>query len=265
MKRTAFASLLTVFVLLPLSLCACSLGGAATPTQQSQAAASVHWGYEGEEGPAHWGSLSPDYAMCSAGTAQSPIDISSPAQQDVANLVFHYQPTQVSVINNGHTIQVNYDAGSYIESDAVRYNLSQFHFHAPSEHSVNGRLAAGEMHLVHTGAGGKLAVVGVLIEAGAHNPAFDAFWGDLPARSGPVQQLSAQVNAADVLPATQLANRYGGSLTTPPCTEGVQWSVMVQPIQMSEAQLATFTDLFEGNNRPVQPLNGRTVVQDTTP
>lgn len=255
-------------LILALATCvlsACASGRTATPTEAAHAAASVHWSYEGEADPAHWGGLSPDYAACAAGTSQSPIDIVNPTAQDVANLEFHYQPTNAGIINNGHTIQVNYDAGNYVELGGVRYNLSQLHFHAPSEHAVNAKLAAAEMHLVHTSSDGKLAVVGVMIEAGAHNPAFDCFWSDLPASVGPVQQLSTQVNAAALLPAVQLAYRYAGSLTTPPCTEGVQWSVMVQPIQMSEAQLAAFTHLFDGNTRPLQPLNGRTVIQDSTP
>ena len=197
--------------------------------------------------------------------SQSPIDVSNPAALDLANLAFHYQPTTVNIINNGHTIQVNYDSGSYIELDGVRYDLTQFHFHAPSEHSVKGVLAAAEVHLVHKAADGKLAVVGLLVEVGAHNPALDAYWSDLPATSGPVQQLSTQANAAGMLPAAPLTYRYAGSLTTPPCSEGVAWSVMVQPIQISAEQLATFTRLYDGNNRPVQPLNGRALTEDATP
>jgi carbonic anhydrase len=254
-----------VILVLALALWGCAGKNAPAPTPDAHAAATVHWSYEGEEGPAHWGSLSPDYAACSAGKAQSPVDISNPAQQDVPNLLFRYQPTKVNIINNGHTIQVNYDAGSYIELDRVRYGLSQFHFHAPSEHAVNGRLAEAEVHLVHKAADGKLAVVGILIEAGAHNPAFDAFWSKLPETSGPAVQLSAQMNAAALLPKDRLTYRYAGSLTTPPCTEGVTWSMMVKPIQMSADQLAAFTRLFDGNNRPLQPLNGRALLQDSTP
>jgi carbonic anhydrase len=179
--------------------------------------------------------------------------------------VFHYQPSKVNIINNGHTIQVNYDPGSYIEIDGVRYDLQQFHFHAPSEHTINGKLAEAELHLVHKSADGKLAVVGILIEVGAENPAFKSTWDNLPVAKGPVQQLSMEVNAAAMLPAVQETYRYEGSLTTPPCTEGVKWNVMVEPIEMSEAQLAAFTHIFEGNNRPVQPLEGRTLIEDNTP
>ncbi|MFH1523468.1 MAG: carbonic anhydrase family protein [Chloroflexota bacterium] len=258
MNRNQMNSLLSAFAVTLIGLSACS--PAATPTP-----APVHWTYEGEEGPAHWGDLSPDYAVCSTGKSQSPIDISNPVPQDVANIVFHYQPSKVNIFNNGHTIQVNYDAGSYLELDGIRYDLLQFHFHAPSEHVINGKLADAEMHLVHKSADGSLAVVGVLINVGADNPAFKTTWDNLPTEIGPVQQLSVELNAADMLPVVQETYSYSGSLTTPPCTEGVKWNVMVEPIEISEAQLATFTHIFEGNNRPVQPLDGRTLIEDITP
>ena len=251
-----FPGLLATVVV--LSACTAASAPPATPT-------AVHWTYEGEEGPTHWGDLSPEYASCSAGKSQSPIDISNPAPQDIANLVFHYQPSQLNILNNGHTIQVNYDAGSYVELDGTRYDLLQFHFHAPSEHSLNGKLAEAELHLVHRNADGKLAVVGILINAGAENSAFKSTWDNLPTTQGPVQQIDAEVNAAAMLPAEQETYRYDGSLTTPPCTEGVKWNVIVEPIEMSEEQLAAFTQLFEGNNRPIQPLNDRPLIEDTTP
>lgn len=229
------------------------------------APAPVHWTYEGGEGPEHWGGLSPEYAACSSGQAQSPIDISSPASQDLTNLVFHYQPSKINILNNGHTVQVNYDPGSYIELDSVRYDLAQFHFHAPSEHSINGQLFDAEVHLVHKSADGKLAVVGILIKIGADNPAFTSTMQNLPSTKTPVQTLSAEVDAYGMLPVGQETFRYSGSLTTPPCTEGVAWNVMVEPIEMSEVQLNTFRQIFEGNNRPIQPLNGRTLLEDTTP
>lgn len=241
-----------------LSACTAASTSVSTPTP-------VHWSYEGEEGPTYWGDLSPEFASCSAGKSQSPIDISNTAPKDVANLVFHYQPSQLNILNNGHTIQVNYDAGSYMELDGMRYDLLQFHFHAPSEHSLNGKLAKAELHLVHRNADGKLAVVGILIHAGAENSAFKSTWENLPTAQGPVQQVAAEVNAAEMLPTVQETFRYDGSLTTPPCTEGVKWNVMVKPIEMSDAQLAAFTHLFEGNNRPVQPLNDRPLLEDTTP
>lgn len=264
MKRYWLVSFFSVLVVALVALSACVPASTPAP-RAAPTPISVHWTYEGEEGPAHWGDLSPDYAACSVGKSQSPIDLSNPAPKDVANLVFHYQPSKINILNNGHTIQVNYDPGSYLELDGVRYDLLQFHFHAPSEHSINGKLAEAELHLVHKSADGKLAVVGILINAGAENPAFKTTWDNLPAEKGPVQQIGAEVNATGMLPAIQETYRYEGSLTTPPCSEGVKWNVMVEPIEMSEAQLAAFTHIFEGNNRPVQPLDGRALIEDTTP
>lgn len=144
-------------------------------------AASAHWTYEGEEGPEHWGEISADYEACGAGQAQSPIDLAGFGEADLANITFNYQPSKVNILNNGHTIQVNYDEGSSIDLDGTTYKLAQFHFHAPSEHSVAGKLADAEVHLVHKSDDDKLAVVGVLIQKGAENPAFKDVWANLPA------------------------------------------------------------------------------------
>jgi carbonic anhydrase len=237
----------------------------AVATTEATAAPTVHWTYEGEEGPAKWAELSPAFEACGAGTTQSPIDLAKPAMQDLTNIKFNYQPSKVNIVNNGHTVQVNYDPGSYIELDGTRYDLAQFHFHAPSEHSVDGKLADAEVHLVHKSADGQLAVVGVLIKTGAENPAFTTVAANIPATAGPAQSVDAMVNAANMLPETQATYRYTGSLTTPPCTEGVHWNVMATPIEMSAAQLATLTAVMHANNRPVQDLKGRTLVEDSTP
>ena len=259
-KKISF--LILPIVLLMFSACT----PAKTPTPAPTATATQpHWAYEGNDGPSHWGAIDPSYAACSTGKEQSPIDLTAADQKDIANVVFHYDISKVNIINNGHTIQVNYDTGSSIEVDGKAYDLIQFHFHAPSEHSINGKLADAEIHLVHRSTDRKLAVVGILINKGPANSTIQSFWNNLPAEAGPLQKTDAKVNANDFLPAIQTTYRYAGSLTTPPCTEGVQWIVMTQPITFSEEQLATFTKLFEGSNRPVQELNGRTEVQDTTP
>ena len=233
--------------------------------EATAAPTAVHWTYEGEEGPEHWGEISADYEACASGKAQSPIDIAGAKAEDLANIAFDYKTSKLNILNNGHTVQVNYDPGSSIELDGTRYDLAQFHFHAPSEHSIAGKAADAELHLVHKSADGKLAVVGVLIEKGAENPAFATVWQNLPAEAGEPQTLAGEVDAAAMLPAEQMTYRYDGSLTTPPCSEGVEWNVMTTPIQMSEAQLAAFTALFEGNNRPVQPLGDRALVEDSSP
>ncbi|HEX6812294.1 MAG TPA: carbonic anhydrase family protein [Planctomycetota bacterium] len=223
-----------------------------------------HWSYEGATGPAHWGSLAPEYALCSAGRQQSPVDIAQPASVDLPNLELHYAPTKVAIVNNGHTIQVDYAPGSWMQVDGTRYELLQFHFHAPSEHTVAGRHAAAEMHFVHKSATGSLAVVGVMLEEGEANSRFDAVWSHLPATPGPAQQFDVQIDADDLLPQDQRTYRYLGSLTTPPGSEGVSWFLMQEPVRLSKAQIAAFTRIYRGNNRPTQPLHGRTVRLDSS-
>jgi carbonic anhydrase len=245
-----------------LLVSACTPAEAPTSTPPSSTA---HWTYEGEEGPSHWGELDPAYEMCGTGKSQSPIDIASPSEQDLANIVFHYQPSAVNILNNGHTVQVNYDAGSYIELDGIRYDVAQFHYHAPSEHETDGKLFAAELHLVHKSADGKLAVVGLLLQEGSANAALDPFINNLPAETSDVKDAGVKINAMDFLPSIQTTYRYSGSLTTPPCSEGVSWLVMTTPVELSSAQLSKLESLFEGNNRPVQPLNDRSLMEDNTP
>lgn len=236
-------------------------------------AATPHWSYEGEAGPDAWSELSPEFAVCGAGQAQSPIDLT--AATDIAShadLRGTFGPAMIresggvrasGAIHNGHTIQVNDSGADALIVGDESFDLAQFHFHAPSEHTVRGRHAAMEMHLVHKSATGNLAVVGVLIEAGAENLAFAPFWSKLPARAGDTSQFeNVVVNLDDLLPASRSVCRYSGSLTTPPCSEGVQWFVLKEPITLSQEQIDAFTSRIEGNNRPVRPLNGRTVATD---
>jgi len=225
----------------------------------------VHWSYEGDTGPEHWGELSPDYAACSKGVEQSPVDIPASAPVNPANLAFKYQPSAVNIFNNGHTVQVNYDQGSSIVLDGVTYNLVQFHFHASSEHEIGGAQDPMELHLVHKNAQGGMAVIGVLLKAGAENPAYAPVLQNLPPQeSQPTPVAGATVDANTLLPAQRGYWRYNGSLTTPPCTEGVKWLVMSTPVELSEAQIAAFTTIFKNNERPVQPLNARTFLVPTT-
>ncbi len=222
------------------------------------ASGPVHWSYEGEAGPEHWGELSHDFAACSEGKEQSPIDVPGTATVNPADLTFNYQPTAVNILNNGHTIQVNYDVGSSLEVDGTTYNLLQLHFHATSEHTVGGKYSDMEMHLVHQSADGGYAVVGVMINRGAENAAFAPVWNNLPAEEAEAQTVGgASVNASDLLPADPTYFRYNGSFTTPPCTEGVKWFLMSNPVELSDAQIASFEQIYDGNFRPVQPFNDR--------
>jgi carbonic anhydrase len=260
---------LVLILIVGLLLSACrantpSAEQAAEPTG-TEADQPPHWTYEGEEGPENWGELDPAFATCDSGAQQSPIDISVPETEDLANIVFAYQPGEATAVNNGHTVQVNYDTGNYIEVDGQRYDLIQHHFHAPSEHTVGGRPYEAEIHFVHRNAEGQLAVVGILLEEGTDNAAFGPLVDALPAEEGAEQALGAAINAADFLPVEQTTFRYSGSLTTPPCSEGVSWLVMTTPVQLAADQIASFETAFTGNNRPVQAQNDRLVTEDTTP
>jgi carbonic anhydrase len=221
----------------------------------------VHWGYSGDVGPEHWGDLSPEFAIAKTGREQSPVDISNPRVVAQAPIEITYRPGALEVVNNGHTIQVNCPAGSTLDVDGTRYDLQQFHFHSPSEHTIGGRHAALEMHLVHADAAGALAVVAVMLEEGAHNGAFDPVWSNMPEHAGPpVRPAGVTVDPGALLPVRRGCFRLPGSLTTPPCSEGVQWLVMDAPVELSSRQITAFRRIYHGNNRPVQPLNDRVIL-----
>ncbi len=239
--------------------------GLITFVSPTAASGPVHWGYEGAEGPEHWGELSPDFALCSTGQEQTPIDIPATALVNPADIVFNYQPTALNIFNNGHTIQVNYDPGSSIDVGGKIYELKQFHFHTPSEHTLNSNPTDLEMHLVHQSAAGQLAVVGVMLKRGGENLAYKAVFDHLPAQeSEPTAIGGVTVNADELLPPERTYYRYHGSLTTPPCSEGVQWLLMNTPVELSEAQVTAFQTIFPHNARPIQPLNNRTFLETST-
>jgi carbonic anhydrase len=231
-----------------------------------------HWSYEGETGPAHWSTLSTEWTPCGDGKSQSPIDIHDTAKAELPALAEDFDPASLKIIHhthmadaidNGHTIQVNYTEGDALSVGDEQFQLLQYHFHSPSEHTVAGNHYPMEMHLVHKSADGKLAVIGVFIEEGAHNAAFDPIWANLPTSKGVENHFqNVMVDVDDLLPAAKTSYRYDGSLTTPPCSEGVKWIVMTTPIQLDAQQIAAFRAVINGNNRPVQPLNGRSVVTD---
>jgi carbonic anhydrase len=233
---------------------------------------ATHWTYEGEKGPQFWGKLDPDFSLCADGHSQSPVDIAKTSPASLPKLRAKFSPTNLRIvhhehladeINNGHTIQVNYSEGDTMTLGDADYELIQFHFHAPSEHTVQGKHYPMEMHFVHKSPSGALAVIGVFIKQGAHNAAFDPIWSNLPTQKGLESHFEhVQVNVDDLLPHSHKSYRYDGSLTTPPCSEGVKWIVMKAPIQLSAEQIARFTALIKGNNRPVQPLNHRVTVTD---
>ena len=227
---------------------------------------TVCWGYEAENGPDVWEQLNPEYRLCGAGTHQSPIDIVNPTPTKLPIITFNYQSTSLNIRNTGNTIEIVYPEGSWIEVDRMKYHLLQFHFHAPSEHTVSGYPYDMEMHLVHKSEDGTLAVIGILIENGSTNTAFAPFWQHLPSVPGESEQIGDVIlNILDLLPSSKHTYRYTGSLTTPPCSEGVKWFVLTTPIEMSHSQIAAFKTILYGNNRPVQPLNDRELFTDVLP
>jgi carbonic anhydrase len=218
------------------------------------------WTYFGEHGPQHWADLSPEFAACGSGKAQSPIDIAYPHAAQLPPIQFAYSASPLKVIDNGHSIQVNYAPGSTISIAGKTYELVQFHFHHPSEEEISGKQSPMVAHLVHKDSQGKLAVVAVLIEQGDPNPLINALWDNLPPRKNKeVESDSVEVNAADLLPSNHNYYTFDGSLTTPPCTEGVSWYVLETPVSFSKAQIEKFASIYPGNARPIQPLNNRVV------
>ncbi len=223
---------------------------------------SPHWGYDGEEGAAHWGMRGSAYMACEAGSHQSPINISMPRHaQQQEQLVFHYQSTGVRALDNGHTIQVNVPPGNELHLNGRTYFLSQFHFHDPSEHHVDGRTYPMEIHLVHQDRKGHVVVIGVLVEAGTPNQSLAGLWTMLPMRAG---ELGSEypLNPQELIPPNSRHFSYHGSLTTPPCTEGVQWIVLRDTISMSPEQIAQFISVVGHNARPIQPIHDRKVYEE---
>ena len=229
---------------------------------QSGASGGSHWGYQGNAGPANWGRMSKDYHLCADGTEQSPIDMAGSFDgATLSGIEFDYRLSPVEFTNNGHTVQVNYAPGSAITVRGERFELLQFHFHTPSEHAIAGRQAPMEVHLVHKSAKGALAVVGIMIEEGAENLALSEFWSLMPRQAGETKQdKRTLINARDLLPVGQGYYRYMGSLTTPPCSEGVHWHVMSEPVTASAEQIKQIAAVIGANARPVQPTGQRLVL-----
>lgn len=221
-----------------------------------------HWGYSGDEGPAHWGELSPDFTACSEGKNQSPIDLTGFVEADLKPIAFSYQVGAEKIVNNGHTIQVNYASGSMIIVDGHAFELKQYHFHTPSENHINNASYPMEAHLVHADKDGNLAVIAVMFLEGAENEAIAQAWAKMPKKTGEESTLSAEAAAVGLLPADRDYYRFNGSLTTPPCSEGVWWFVMKATMTVSKEQIEQFSEMMHHpNNRPVQAVNARPVLQ----
>ena len=237
-------------------------GHNAPEAADAHATGEVHWSYEGGNGPHAWGQLKPEFNTCAMGKRQSPINIEESAtlQGPAEPIMFTYPPSSASVFNNGHTIQVDVAGDNRIVVRGTEYKLLQFHFHHPSEERVNFQSFSMVAHLVHRNAEGQLAVVAVLLEQGAANPLVDKVWTYMPlGENDRVRMPSGILELSQLLPKDQRYYQFLGSLTTPPCSEGVLWMVLKQPVTISREQLRLFAQLFPNNARPVQPVNGRAV------
>lgn len=220
-------------------------------------AKQTHWSYAGGEGPDHWSKLDPKFAACEEGREQSPIDLKWSKRRGERKLSFHYAAGPLHLVDNGHTIQVNVPVGSYVMIDGEKYSLAQFHFHAESEHTFSGKHFPLEAHFVHKNADGKLAVVGVMFEPGARNAGLEAVLLNMPGKVNQEKRVMAKFNPASLLPSVHTHYQYSGSLTTPPCSEGVSWTVLNTPMSISEEQLAHFHRAYVHNNRPLQEWHER--------
>jgi carbonic anhydrase len=240
-------------VLVAVLLCAAPFAAAQHDT---------HWDYIGKEGPINWGKLDPAFRACSEGKEQSPIDIrGAHLNKALQPIEFHYIAAGATIENNGHTIMVTPHPGSYIVAGGVRYDLVQFHFHHPSEEAVKGKLTDMDVHLVHRSAEGKFAVIAVRLreDMSMPNATLATLWNHMPTAAGQKQEITDLVNPGGLLPADRGYWTYMGSLTTPPCTEGLRWFVFEQPITLSREQLRQFTQIYRMNSRPLQDTHGRRI------
>ena len=218
-----------------------------------------HWSYQGEGGPDQWGEMKPEFATCSSGKRQSPIDIRDGISVQLDPVQFDYKPSNFRVIDNGHTVQVNVAPGNSIEVMGKRFELVQFHFHRPSEERINGRQFDMVVHLVHKDLEGKLAVVAVLLDRGSVQPIVQTVWNNLPLEKGEELPAKALLDLNNLLPSERGYFTYMGSLTTPPCSEGVLWMVMKNPVSVSPEQIGIFARLYPMNARPIQSASGRLI------
>lgn len=235
-----------------------TLGLGTIGLERSLAEEGKHWGYIGATGPEAWGKLAPEYQACQAGTQQSPIALEQAIKADLAEFALNYQSIPLTILNNGHTVQVNAIAGNTLTLDGEVFELKQFHLHHPSEHTLNGKPFPMEAHFVHANAKQELAVVGVFLQAGAANPVWQTVLSAMPPQPTPAKTIGkTQIDLKQLLPSDRAFFRYFGSLTTPPCSEIVRWVVMETPVTLSQSQIQQFSALFPLNARPVQAMNRR--------
>lgn len=232
----------------------------ATKEEAAHHPAEVHWTYSGKMGAAKWGTLSDKFATCGIGQRQSPIDIREAIRADLTPIEFAYKAVPLSIVDNGHTVQVNAAGAGSIKVDGEIYELLQFHFHKPSEEKINGKAYDMVVHLVHKAKDGRLAVVAVMLQGGKEQKLIRVLWSNLPLEQNkPVAKADVSVDPSLLLPKNRSYYTFTGSLTTPPCTEGVLWLVLKTPMDLSREQIADFGKLYGDNARPIQPRNARVI------
>jgi carbonic anhydrase len=217
------------------------------------------WSYEGETGPANWGKINPAWSKCGSGNRQSPIDLRDGMKVELEQITFDYHPSTFNVTDNGHTVQVMVGGGNFVNVQNRMYELMQFHFHRPSEERINGRGYEMVVHLVHKDVEGRILMLALLLERGKPQPVIQTVWNNLPLEKLETMAPAVVLDPMDLLPARRDYFTFMGSMTTPPCQEGVLWIVMKEPVQASPAQLALFSRLYPLNARPVQAGSGRII------
>jgi len=257
MKLTTLSKGLSLALLLTLgtSLSANEHGG------EKAEAHATHWSYEGAGEPTHWGDLKLEFHTCKDGVNQSPINLTSFIDAKLTDIPFDYKTGSTEILNNGHTVQVNIASGSTIEVDGIKFELKQFHFHTPSENSINGKSFPLEAHFVHASKDGELAVVALMFEEGDENKMLGQLWDKIPMKAGDKTKLEI-ADVTTILPKERDYYRFNGSLTTPPCTEGVRWIVLKKATTLSKAQTEKFAKVMgHPNNRPIQGTNARIIAE----
>lgn len=229
--------------------------------RQAIASEGAGWGYVGEGKPESWGDLSPEYQACKIGAEQSPINLDEAIPADLLSIEVNYTNMPLKILNNGHTIQVNVEPGNTLTLDGLSFELLQFHFHHPSEHTVAGQPYPMEAHFVHKSKAGDLAVLGVFLKEGQENSTLKLLWDVMPTTKESEAAIAGRVKMSDLLPASRSTYQYFGSLTTPPCSEVVRWMVFDTAVEVSKAQIEQFKQLFPLNARPIQPQNRRFLLQ----
>ena len=249
---------MAVFMMIKRSIVlTCMLVAASTNAEEHK----THWGYTGNAGPEHWAAMSPENKACS-GKNQSPVNLANMASAKLPPIKFSYTQSSKDMLNNGHTVQVNFPQGNSMHVEGTAFSLKQLHFHAPSENQIKGKHYDMEVHLVHADSKGNLAVIAVMVEEGKSNPALEQAFAKLPMKAGGSLDIANLIQPDQVMPISRNYYRFNGSLTTPPCSEGVRWYVMKKPISASKQQIEAFKQSMQGaNNRPVQPLNARVVLE----